>query len=129
MYTQVWNKYLPIIHILMKRAVATDQLLDMNVIDFERSGAARKSGYKFTILFNDGRVDNVISSSPLAKDLAVTLLQDPRVKELLSQNDYHFHMTAKFQLGIRFIARAPLAEKAVPVIGEEAAVDAAAEEE
>lgn len=124
MYTQVWNKYLPIIHILMKRAVASDQLLDMNVIDFERSGAARKSGYKFTILFNGGRVDNVISSSPLAKDLATTLLQDPRVKELLDRNDYQFHLNARFQLGIRLIARAPLQDEAQPAEEKETKVDA-----
>lgn len=128
MYTQVWNKYLPIIHILMKRAVSSDQLLDMNVIDFERSGAARKSGYKFTILFNDGRVDNVISSSPLAKDLAATLLQDPRVKELLDRNNYQFHLSAKFQLGIRLIARAPLQDEILPAHEEEAKVNAPAGE-
>ena len=114
MYTQIWNKYLPIIRILMKRAVTSDQLLDMNVTDFERSGVARKSGYKFTILFNNGRLDNVISSSPLAKDLSDTLLQDPVVKELLSRNNYQINMTTKFQLGIKYSPREPQLEEAVP---------------
>ena len=76
MYTQIWNKYLPVIRILMKRAAASEQQLNLNVSDFERTGATRKSGYKFNILFCNGRVDNVISDYPIAKDLAATLLQD-----------------------------------------------------
>ncbi len=104
MYTQIWNKYLPIIRILMKRATTGDQTLNMNLTDFERAGIARKSGYKFLIQLSNGRVDNVISSSELAKDLAATLLQDEVVKELCTRNDYHITMNAKYQLGIKFIA-------------------------
>jgi len=102
MHTQIWNKYLPIIKILMKRSVNSDQVLDLNVTDFERAGIARKSGYKFMIQFSNGRVDNVISSIPLAKDLASAMLEDAAVKELLQQNDYQITMNAKYQLGIKF---------------------------
>ena len=105
MHTQIWNKYLPIIKILLKRSVSSDQVLDLNVTDFERAGIARKSGYKFTILFSNGRVDNVISSIPLAKDLATALLEDAAVKELLLQNNYHISLNPKYQLGIKFIPR------------------------
>lgn len=105
MYTQIWNKYLPIIKILMKRAAGGDQVLDLNVTDFERAGVARKSGYKFTIQFSNGRVDNVISSMPLARDLAIAMQEDRSVKDLLLQNDYHISMNAKYQLSIKFIPR------------------------
>jgi hypothetical protein len=106
MNTQIWGKYLPIIKILMKRSAGSDQLLDLNVTDFERAGIARKSGYKFTIQFSNGRVDNVISAIPLAKDLASALQEDKAVKELLLQNDYHISLNPKYQLGIKFIPRA-----------------------
>lgn len=103
MHTQIWNKYLPIIKILLKRSTSGDQLLDLNLTDFERAGIARKSGYKFTIQFSNGRVDNVISSVPLAKDLANALLEDAAVKELLQRNDYQVTMNPKYQLGIKFV--------------------------
>lgn len=105
MYTQIWNKYLPIIRILLKRSTTGDQSLNLNATDFERAGATRKSGYKFHINFINGRVDNIISASPLARELADVLLADAVVKELFSRNDYYVTMSAKFQLGIRYEAR------------------------
>lgn len=115
MYTQIWNKYLPIIKILMKRSVNEDQVLSLNVTDFERAGAARKSGYKFLIIFSNGRVDNILSASPLAKDLAAMLLQESATRELIMQNDYQINMTAKFQLGIKHMGKIASEEEAVAV--------------
>lgn len=99
---QVWGKYLPIIKILMKRAATGDQKLDMNRIDFERVGSGRKAGYKFNIEFVKGRVDNMISSVPMASQLATVLLQDETSKQLLMKNDFHISMNTKFQLGIKY---------------------------
>ncbi len=102
MYTHIWLKYLPIIKILMKRSAnGDDQTLDLNRIDFERAGTGRKSGYKFTIELNNGRVANVISNSPLAPDLAAVLLQDDAVKTILSNNNFHVILNTKFQLSIK----------------------------
>ncbi len=103
MYTNVWNKYLPIIRILLKKSVHADQSLDLNLSDFERAGIARKSGYKFNIVFSKGRVDNVIISSPLASNLAQVLLGDPVIKELFMNHDYHVNMNTKFQLAMKRI--------------------------
>jgi hypothetical protein len=121
MYTQIWNKYLPIIRILLKRSSTGEQLLNLNVTDFERAGAARKSGYKFVINFVNGRVDNIISSSALAKDLAAVLLEDAVVKELFSRNDYDLTMNAKFHLGIKYNAR-PVAAEESTVMAEPAEI-------
>ena len=101
MYTQVWTKYLPIIRILLKRSATEEQSLDMNRIDFERAGSGRKAGYKFTIEFRKGRVSNLISSSPLASNLAAVLLQDPVVKDLFQKIDYDISLNTRFQLHIK----------------------------
>ena len=103
MYVQVWNKYLPIIKILLKRAVNGVQTLDMNRIDFERAGSGRKAGYKFNIEFFRGRVANVISGSPLASDLALVMLQDPVVKNLFKIHDFKIALNTKFQLRIEHV--------------------------
>lgn len=105
MYTQIWNKYLPVIRILLKRSGTTEQFFQLNVSDFEKPGQVRKTGYKFNLHFNKGRADNLIHSSAIAKDLAHILLEDEGVKGLLVQNDYDISMNSKYELNIKFIVQ------------------------
>jgi hypothetical protein len=98
MYVHVWNKYLPIIKILMKRAATGNQTLDLNRLDFEKAGSGRKSGYKFTIDFKRGKVSNVISGSQLASDLANVLLNDPATKAILAEHEISISLNTRFQL-------------------------------
>jgi hypothetical protein len=104
MYTQIWGKYVPVIRILLKRTQQGDQVLDLNRIDFERAGSARKAGYKFSIEFNNGKVSNVISGIPLAADLATAMQDDPAIKALLQANNYTVSLNTKFQLTLKFVA-------------------------
>lgn len=113
MYTHIWLKYLPIIRILMKRSASEEQNLDLNRIDFERAGTGRKSGYKFTIELTNGRVANVISSSPLAPDLATVILQDDGIKSLLTTNNYKVSLNTRFQLNIKNVSETPGGSAAV----------------
>ena len=101
MYVHVWNKYLPIIKILMKKSAAGNQTLDLNRIDFERAGSGRKAGYKFNIEFVNGRVSNIISGSPLASDLAAVLLNDPASRAILTTADITISLNTKFQLSFK----------------------------
>ncbi len=101
MYTHIWNKYLPIIRILLKRSANGEQVLDLNRIDFERAGTGRKAGYKFTIELVNARVGNVISNSPLALDLAAVLLQDEVIKSVIANGKYMVSLNTKFQLSIK----------------------------
>lgn len=101
MYTKAWTKYLPIIKILLKRAANAEQTLDLNKPDFEKAGIARKSNHKFSLEFSNGRVNNGINSTPLAKNLALVLLEDKTVKETFTKDDYVIAMNTKFQLSIK----------------------------
>ncbi len=101
MYVAIWNKYLPIIRILIKRSLTAEQALDLNRIDFERAGSGRKAGYKFNIEFRNGRVANIISNIPLAADLASAMLDDAATKAILTGNEYHISLNTKFQLSIK----------------------------
>ena len=100
MYTQVWAKYLPIIKILLKKSITADQELALNRIDFEKLGIARKAGYKFTILFQDGKAANTIGGIQLARDLATVLLENNDTKYLFKHNTYEVTLTTKFVLQI-----------------------------
>jgi hypothetical protein len=109
MYVHVWNKYLPIIKIMMKKSSSGPQVLDLNRIDFERAGSGRKAGYKFTIEFVQARVSNIISGSPLASDLAAVLLNDPASRAILVNSDINISLNTKFQLS--FLNKRQEAEK------------------
>jgi hypothetical protein len=103
MYTNVWSKYLPIIRIVMKRSLESDQVLALNAVDFERVGLKRKSGYKFLIGLKDGRLKNVIIDLPLASSLASALLEDKAAKEIIASNEFDISLNSKFELSIKHI--------------------------
>lgn len=100
MYTQLWNKYLPIIKILLKRSATSDQSLSMDTTDFERAGINAKSGKKFSLNFANGKSTTLVSATPLAKELVDMLLQDAVIKDLFLKNEYNITMNTKFQLSI-----------------------------
>lgn len=101
MYTQIWKKYLPVLRILVKRAVSEEQHFQLNVPDFEKVGPSRKASARFTITLSRGRTENTKSLSPMAKDLADVLLQDPALNELFLQNTYVVGMSTKFMIDIK----------------------------
>lgn len=101
MFFQAWNKYLPIIKILMKRSNTGDQTLDMNKTDFERAAGGRKAKFTFNVTLHKGRIQNITSPSPVAKDLATLLQEDEMTRVLVRQIDYQFTMNSSFQLTIK----------------------------
>lgn len=108
MYTYIWNKYLPVIRILLKKSAAGDQLLSLNRDDFERAGTGRKAGYKFTIEYKEGKVSNVISGSDLASHLAIAMLEDAATKAVLQSGHFQVILNTKFQLTIKNITPQPV---------------------
>ncbi|HEX6332864.1 MAG TPA: hypothetical protein VFZ78_01485 [Flavisolibacter sp.] len=112
MYTNVWSRYLPIIRIVMKRSLVSEQVLALNAPDFERAGMTRKSGYKFSFGLKNGRLSNVIIDLPPASGLATVLLEDPVVRELIRENEFHFTLSPKYELTIRHIPQPEAVETA-----------------
>ena len=101
MYTHIWNKYLPVIRILLKKSAAGDQLLTLNRDEFERAGTGRKAGYKFVIEFAEGKVNNVISGSDLATHLAAAMLEDAATKAVLQTGHFQVILNTKFQITVK----------------------------
>ncbi|MEP6926418.1 MAG: hypothetical protein ABI834_02225 [Ginsengibacter sp.] len=96
----------------MKKSAAEDQVLALNRVDFERAGTGRKAGYKFTIEFTDGKVGNVISGSTLAMHLASVIMEDDNAKQILKENNYEVSLNTKFQLSIKNVISASIANPA-----------------
>ena len=97
MYIQIWNKYLPVIRILLKRSATSAQKMGLNRTDFEKGN--RKPSCSFNIELERGRFVTV-SQSANAKDLVATLMEDEVAKSLLRQNHYNISLSSDFQLSI-----------------------------
>jgi hypothetical protein len=124
MYIQVWTKYLPIIKILLKKSANEDQTLTLNKIDFEKLSSVRKAGYKFILIFENGKAGNTIGSSQMARDLATVLSENNDTKYLFRFNTYELTLTPKFLLHIVNKTKQP-----VPLPTAETTEEASAEEE
>lgn len=97
MYHRIWDKYLPIIKLLIKKEDA--QTLGLNQLDFESIGIS-KSKAPFKIKFENGRVANIIHDRPLAVELAHQLLDDEQAFDTISQKDMMLTLNTKYQLKI-----------------------------
>ncbi len=111
MYTYIWNKYLPVIRILLKKSASGDQLLTLNREDFERAGSGRKAGYKFVIEFFQGKVNNVISGSDLASQLASVMVEDSATAAVLKTGNFEVILNTKFQITIKNVTPQPVSSE------------------
>jgi hypothetical protein len=121
MFFQTWNKYLPVIRILLKRSVSAEQTLDMNKSDFQRASGGKKVKFTFSIVLTKGRLTGIISPPPLAKDLVAILQEDSVANKFLRQNELEFTMNSNFQLQIK--NNTPAAEPELQVDETIAAVE------
>lgn len=101
MFIQTWNKYLPVIRILLKRSANTEQTLDMNKSDFQRAAGGKKVKYIFSITLTNGRLNAAENTTPLANDLVGALQQDDVAYKFLRQKKFEFTMNSSFQLLIK----------------------------
>ena len=100
-FAAVWNKYLPAIKILLKKAAIIEQLLGMNRNDFEKAAGIKKSGYRFTVNFIGGRADALFSGNDIVQAFIRVLMEDATIYVLLSERDYTFSFDSKYQLQIK----------------------------
>ena len=102
MFTQTWKKYLPVILILMKRAVQDEQVLKVNQTDFERAAGGRKVKFSFSnVELKKARLNSHAKHSPFAKEFATTLQEDDITRGYLQQHWFEFSMSTDFQLTIK----------------------------
>ena len=124
-FVQTWNKYLPIIKILMKRSVNGQQMLEMNSTDFQRAAGGKKVKFSFSIELVKGRMRNILAPPPLARDLITALEQDETTLAMMRKQEYEFTMSSDFKLKIKNCSPAAVVAEAIP----ETPADADAEPE
>ncbi len=113
MFAQAWNKYLPVIKILMKRSAGGEQTLAMNKTDFERAAGGRKAKLTFSLTIQNGRNQNYTAPPPVAKELLTILQEDETTRQLLRNEEFAFSMNTSFQLLIK--KAEPIAEPSAEI--------------
>jgi len=104
MFTKTWEKYLPVIVLLMKRANKGEQVLDMNHTDFERATGGKKVKFSFPeVCLMNGRVDSHEKISLLAGDLVALIQENERARWITPGQLFEFSMNSNFQLKIKNI--------------------------
>ena len=123
MFVQLWNKYLPVIKILMKKSAFGEQVVSMNKTDFERAAAGKKLKHSFKIFIRNCKLENAPKQSQLVKQLATTLTEDDMAKKLLKQHDYQFILNSSFQLTIKNCNPPAAKDESAPEEPKDEAVD------
>jgi hypothetical protein len=108
MFAQTWNKYIPVIRILIKKSAAAEQVLQMNSIDFLRAAGGKKIKLSFDIQVTNGRLLVTGKQSPLAKEFALLLQEDEQTRKLIREQQLEFCLKSNFQLFIRNKTTPPL---------------------
>lgn len=102
MFGQVWRKYLPVIALILKRSASAEQALQLNEIDFRRAAGGRKVRLGFSDLkLRNGRIENSITHSPMAKEFGELLAEDERTRALLKQRSFEISLTGTFKLLVK----------------------------
>lgn len=100
-YLLTWKRYLPVIRLHLKKSVAEDQSFKLNITDFESAGDRGKSGYTFSLVMDNGKVTNNISSSAVARDLYEALRSDETIKAMLLDKSIKISVGKSFLLTIK----------------------------
>ena len=100
MYTHTWNKYLPLIRLLLKKSLVSEQVATLNRIDFEKGNRIRKPACSFSVEIVNGKMKLTNQPTP-AKDLLYVLQQDQVSKSMISRYHYSISLNSSFELTIK----------------------------
>ena len=100
-FIAVWNKYLPAVRILLKKAATTEQVIGMNRSDFDRAAGTKKTGYRFSVNFIKDKPDAFFSGNDLVQAFIAALVDDAAIRTMLAESNYTFSFNSKYQLQIK----------------------------
>ncbi|MEM6829548.1 MAG: hypothetical protein AAGA66_12120 [Bacteroidota bacterium] len=98
-YTNLWQKYRPMLLKLMVDAHESPQSYQFQKHEFSDLNGQKPSGYSFKMeVFKNEKKNKVVSN--VATDLLNTLQSSPKSEELTSENAYLFKLNNKFTLEV-----------------------------
>ena len=102
-YLARWNKYLPVIRLHLKKAIAEDQRIVLDEVDFKTVGNRTASGYTFNLEVANGKVTNDISGTVVAVTLFEVLKDDAVCRSILNTRRTKISLGKNYTLQIRVL--------------------------
>ena len=123
-YQRVWSKYIPVISMKLKTAIAKNESQAMNLdrFDFENAGLRKNTSHAFNLELREGRAQNSGKLSTLAKEFALSLNENQTIKDILKAGHFNFKVDSKFVLTIQKNQPAGVSTADTPVVAAEAEV-------
>ncbi len=103
-FQQIWSKYLPIINLKLRQAIAKNeaQTLQMDKYDFTKIAATKGStAFTFTLDFRNGMATNNMKLPLVAREFVAALNENKTSKEMIQSGYITFKMSAAFILSIK----------------------------
>jgi hypothetical protein len=100
-FAGIWSRYLPAIRILVKKAVISDQVIDIDRSDLELVAGIKKSGYRFSIDFIKDKPNLLFSNDDLSKAFIAVVSSDEVIRKYFLDNNYTFSFNTRYQLLIQ----------------------------
>ena len=118
-YTQLWKKYLPVIRLLLKKTVDSDQKLQIYKHEFASTGAKNKLGYIFNLEIVNGKAINKSSAIAVSFDLLNVLNENALTNEWLKGKSVKISVNKACELTMVYLDKPEASEAAfVEVISE-----------
>lgn len=100
-YGYLWKKYRPAILKLMIDASESPQEYKFSKHEFQSSKPTERGGYAFVLRAFQGKAENLIKDSFVAKDLLTILQQSGKACELMETSLYEFSLDKQFILHVK----------------------------
>ena len=100
-YLPLWQKYKPAILINMRKAIESVQYYQLTKHEFEVFGDRGLSGFCFNLEIKNGKINNNIEGSAVARDLFEVLNSSRTAKELMLKNSFKISLTSDFKLIVK----------------------------
>lgn len=104
-YVGLWKKYKPAIVSKMKNAINEPQSFNLTKYEFEALGKREESGYAFNLEIKDGKLNNNIEGTAVARDLLIVLKESKTFNEFIEDYDLKINMDVNFVLKINAVKK------------------------
>jgi hypothetical protein len=100
-FLALWTKYLPVIRILLKKAVNEEQQIPVGKMELQSIDNRKNASFSFNMEIINGKVENSIAVQPMGKDLFSVLNGDSVVRTFMLDKNINIQMTKSSLLTIR----------------------------
>jgi hypothetical protein len=102
-YSHFWMKYATVIHVLLKKTENENQKFQLYKHEFENIGLRQNAPVTFSLDLINGRAQNIVSSSAIARDLWRVLDNIPATKNWLKERSIQISIEKNYELQLKKI--------------------------